>query len=228
MWQSTVSAAAICVCTGLALACASSPGTTLAPENLDLSGSWVLNTDLSDDPGDMRLEDGMVSGTMGGRPGGMGGGRPTGGMGGGGRMPGGMGGRGGMRGAPPDQMNRERMMQTVRMAAPPPRRIVVEHHDSTVSVQSNRERPADLVTNWKKVELEIENHGKLDIKARWQERALQIEREVHDGGKVTQSYSLSSDGERMLVETRLDMGRGQEQVFHYVYDRTSDQTRPTA
>lgn len=205
-------------------ACASGPNVTLAPESLDLSGSWNLNTDVSDDPGEMRPEGVMPGGTTGGRPGGMSGGRPTGGMGGGrpsGRMG---GGRGGMGGGAPSEADMRRMQQTRRMATPPPRSLVVEHHDSTVAIRNAGRRSIELLTNWEKVRQEIEDDGELDTRARWQDRALQVEREVHGGGKVTQSYSLSSDGERMLVETRLDMGgRGREQVFRYVYDRTQSQ-----
>jgi hypothetical protein len=121
-------------------------------------------------------------------------------------------------------MDQQRMLQTRQMAAPPPRSLVVEHHDSTVAVRNAGRRSIELLTNWEKVRQEIENDGELDIRARWQDRALQIEREVTGGGKVTQSDSLSSDGERMLVETRLEMGgQGREQVFRYVYDRAENQ-----
>ena len=119
------------------------------------------------------------------------------------------------------------MMQTMRMAAPPPRHLVVKHHDSTVTIRNAGRRSFELLTNWEKVRHEIQNDGELDIRARWEGRALQIERDVHGGGKVSHSYSLSSDGERLLVEAKLDMGRrGQDLVFHYVYDPEENQPLP--
>ena len=191
----------------------SGPVSTLAPEDLDLSGSWILNVEQSDNPEQMMREGGMGGGAMGGRRPGGGGARPSGGR----------TGRGGMRGGAPSQADQQRMQQTMRMATQPPRRIVIEQHDSTVTIRPARGRTELLLTNWRKVSQEIENGGQVDIRARWRGRELHIEREVHLGGKVTQQYSLSSDGERLLVETQLEMGRGgQPRVFHYVYDAVND------
>jgi len=80
-----------------------------------------------------------------------------------------------------------------------------------------------LHTNWKKVSQEIENGGEVDTRARWQGRELQVEREVHLGGKIMQKYSLSPDTDRLHVETSLEMGRSrQPRVFHFVYDPVPD------
>lgn len=215
MWHLRVHAAISGLCTASMIACASGSGATLAPENLDLSGSWVLNVELSDNPREMMQQDGMGGGAMGGRP--TGGGRRPGG--GGGRPSGGMGGRGGMRGGAPSQMDQQRMQQTIRMATQAPRRIVVDQQDSTITIRDGGGRTLTLHTNWKKVTQEIENDGELDIRARWQERDLQIEREVHDGGKILEEFSISYSGDRLHVEKRLEMGRGgRAQIFHFVYD----------
>jgi hypothetical protein len=111
------------------------------------------------------------------------------------------------------------MQQTMRIATQPPRRIVLEQRDSTVTIRNGAGRTLLLYTNWQSVEQEIEDGGQLEIKTRWRGRELQIERQVRQGGKVTQKYSLSSSGDRLLVETQLEMGRAaQPRVFHYVYD----------
>ena len=195
-------------CVVLLSACGSSSGemSTIAPEDLNLSGTWVLNMELSDNPEQIAQQGGR-------RGGGMAGGRGGRSMGGGGR-------RGGMRGGAPSQADQQRMMQTTRMATQPPRRMIVEQNDSTVTIQRGNGQAHVLKTNWEKVRQEMENGGHLDIRARWQGRELQVERDVHLGGKVTRVYSLSSDGERLIMETRLDMGGGrQPRVLHFVYDQ---------
>ena len=129
-----------------------------------------------------------------------------------------------MRGGAPTQMDPQRMQQTMRLATQAPRRIVIEHHDSTVIFWDGGGRTLALKTNWENVRQEIEDGGKVEIRARWQGRELHIERDVHLGGKILQKYFLSSDTERLHVETSLEMGRGgQARVFHYVYDAVDNQ-----
>jgi hypothetical protein len=205
MWFSWTAAGFITLFAGSVLGCSSASsgsGKTLAPEDLDLSGSWILNMEVSDNPAEMMEQGGMAGGRMGGA-------RPSGGR----------GGRGGMGGGAPSEADQQRMMQTRRMATEPPRRLVIEQVDSTVTLRNGAGRTLLLHTNWKTVEQEIEDGGQLEIRARWRGRELQVEREVHLGGKVTQKYSVSSSGDRLLVETSLEMGRApQPRVFHYVYD----------
>jgi hypothetical protein len=212
MWHSWKTAGIITLFAGAMLGCGSATsgtGGALAPEDLDLSGAWTLNLQESDNPAEMTEQVGMTGGRTGG-------GRPS---GGGGRPSGGRGGRGGMDGGAPNQGDQQRIMQTRRIATQPPRRLVLEQVDSTITIRNGVGRTLMLRTNWKKVEQEIENDGRVEIKARWRGRDLQIERQVHRGGKVIQKYSLLSSGDRLLVETRLEVGRAaQPRVFHYVYD----------
>jgi len=116
-------------------------------------------------------------------------------------------------------MDQQQMLQTMQMATQAPRRIVVDQHDSTVTIRDGGRRALMLHTNWKKVRQENENGGEVDIRARWQGRELHIERDVHLGGKVLQKYYISADTDRLHVETSLEMGRGgPPRVFHFVYD----------
>ncbi len=225
MRYSNVSALGVCLFSGFVIACASGTGTTLAPENLDLSGSWILNTDLSDDPQEMMPDGGMPEGGMGGRPGGMGGGRPTGGMGGG-RPPGGMGGKRGMGGGAPSEADLRRMQQTIRMAAEVPGRIDVSHQDSTINIREAFRPSLTVHTNWEKVRQDLDNDTEVEIRARWHERQLQIERKVQNGGKILEKYTLSQSTNRLHVEKSVDMemGRGQTLTFHYVYDPAEEQS----
>jgi hypothetical protein len=178
----------------------------VAPEDLDLSGSWILNLEQSDNPREM-MQQGEMGG--GGRPAGDGMRPPTGGMGG---RPGGRGGAGG-------EDERRGMLQTMRIATEPPRRIVIEQGDSTVTIRDENGRALTLRYSWQKVTLETENGGGIDARARWQGKELHVEQEVHQGGKILQKYSLSSYGDQLHVETHVDTRRGpQELAFHYVYD----------
>ena len=222
MRRSHMAAIFAILCADSVIACASGSHSTLAPENLDLSGSWALNVELSDNPRDMIPEGGMAGGTAGGRPS-RGGARPG---RGGGQPSGGMGGRGGMRGGAPSETDQQRMLQTMRIATQAPRRIVVRQQDSTVTIRDGNGRTLMLHTNGEKIRQELENDGQLDIRAQWSGRALHIEREIHQGGKVVQKFFISEDSTRLHVETELDMGRGgRPRVFHYVYDSVQEQRR---
>jgi hypothetical protein len=130
-----------------------------------------------------------------------------------------------MPGGGSNQVDPQRMQQTMRMATQAPRRIVFEHHDSTVTIRNASGRTLLVHTNWKKVRQEIENGGEVDIRARWQGRELQVEREVHLGGKILQKFWLSPDTDRLHVEASLEMGRGrQPRIFHFVYDPAPERT----
>ena len=116
------------------------------------------------------------------------------------------------------------MQQTMRMATEVPRRIKMSHLDSTITIREARRPSLTLHTNWKEVTRDLDNDTKVDIRARWKERELQIERQVQNGGRILERYTLSQSTNRLHVEksVEMEMGRGQTLTFHYVYDRVED------
>lgn len=187
----------------LLLGCASAQRTN-APAGLDLSGTWVVNTDLGQSPALPSPPDGRAAGGRG-----MGGGR---GAGGGGGRGGGMGGRGGGGGggAPP---NPEAFARVQAYMASTDRLVMVQGEES-VALRLADGREINLATD--KDEREVgEGHA---IKAWWDE-ALMVE---HDFGglQVTERYTHAASSDRLIVTIKID-GRSGE--FHRVYERV---TRP--
>ncbi len=205
MWHHRLAAVLASLSIASLVGCSSAgsgASSTVAPEDLDLSGSWVLNVERSDDPQQM-MQERLPFMADGGRR------RPMGDR----------DGRGGVRGGASSRIDPQQMQQTMRIATNAPRRIVVSQQDSTITIRDAGGRTLMMRTDWDKVRQEIPNGGQIDIRARWSGCELQIEREVHLGGKILQKYSLSSDKSQLHVETQLEMGRtGQPRVFHHVYD----------
>ena len=210
--------------------CASSNRNSLnavAPEGVDLSGTWVFNEAESDSTGAFGQMMSPPQGGEGEAPGGMGGARPTGGMGGG-RPPGGMGGmgdRGGMPGGPGgrpqgSRVDFEKMRRTVDLAMDTRRSFTIVQSDTSVSFLTEWQQPLALRFGGDRVEEEFE-WGKIKISAGWVGYGLVVERQVDGGGKVLERYVLSPDSNQLFVVTRVEMGRtGREPIeFRRVYDQ---------
>jgi hypothetical protein len=175
----------------------------VAPLGEDLSGSWILNADKSDNPGDQVGTAGMAGGgSM--RP-------PPDGMG---RRP---GRRGGMGGIDPEKMHR-----TMEMAREAVQRFTLEQTDTTVTISYNDMPPHVFHTDGRKIEQETEAGDKIEVKAYWQGRYLMISRKIDGGGTITDQYFKSSVTDQLEVITRIELGRmPQPMQFLRVYDAAS-------
>ncbi len=187
---------------GLGLLAVASPRNAMATQQADLSGSWILNYEESDDPrAQMREMRGARGGdrpSFGGRRGGSGGGRGGGGFGGG---------------------DRERMRQTMRMAMQAAERFTVAQGDSTVTITYEERASLTLFTNGKKWKEEGPEGVEIEFTAQWKGEELQVERKIDGGGKVQQTFLLSDDGDQLFVITKVELGRRAPLKFRRVYDR---------
>jgi len=196
------------------MACSSSQQfDEVAPQDVDLSGIWILNADESDDPREQM--DQMGGGTGGGGMRGGGGARPSGGMGGG--MRGGRGGTGG------GAMDPEKMQQTMEMVRQAARRIDLQQGDSTVTLVYDRAHSLMLHTDGRGLEQELPAGAKMEITAGWKGRYFVVEREIDGGGKITEEYMISTRTGQLYVITRLELGSRMPQPleFRRVYDSAS-------
>ncbi len=196
----------------------------------DLTGQWRLDPKHSDTmqaPQGQRAGRGMRGGEGGGMgpgggppeggpgmgPGGGGGwgggGGAWGGGGGGGGWGGGMGRRGGMgggrrgAGGPPEQEGaRERGAQAVRPVRLP-ELMHVTQTASLVSFEDSTGTVLEEVTTLAGKDTLSHAPGAQVVAGTWKDGALQIERAMGRGGKLTQTISLEKDGKMLVVKTSL-------------------------
>jgi len=197
--QVAVAATAAMVVTAL-------PVRSLAEAPSPIVGVWTLNKELSDAPaaapgerGDRGDRGGRRAG--GGRGGGFGGGRRGGGFGG----PGG-GGRGN-----PDDMRRTR--DAMRDVMETPDRMTITQTESMVIITTGDGRTTRLSTDGKKIK--DESTG-IERKTRWDGKELVCE--ITGGpGKMTETYAVDAETHQLKVTRQL--GSGDQQRLHHVYDR---------
>jgi hypothetical protein len=192
-------------------------GGAAGAQHPDLSGRWVLNKGVSDNPRDM-MRGGDSGGGRSGGGGGMRSGR-RGGFGGGGGGGGGRMGRGGGGGGGMSDEQRARMRQTMDLAFTAPASLEIASGDSSVTLSADGDKLA-LTTDGRKVhrEPQADGDGAVDIKARWQGNDLIVERSVSGGGKISEDYMRSVDGKQLYVIVNFDGGRGRSITFRRIYD----------
>ena len=172
------------------LACAQE---TETPEST-LSGTWIRNEELSDNPA-------TVMSRRGGSPGGMSGGAGRGGMGGGGGMrgSGGQRGGGGMRSsgkmpsiddAPPGKKRPDMMRGSER--------LVIFHEGEEFSVTNARDVMQTVYTDGRRTERWTQL-GQMFDTAQATKDGLVIESVMPDGNNRSITYILSDTGDRLTV-----------------------------
>lgn len=166
-----------------------------ASDQSDISGSWVLNPDESDNPRDRfrsqedRPEDGRRPGMRR---------RRSGSLGAEGEGPRG-GGRRGLRAG---------------------RQFEISQDDGSVTFTHASGHARTLETDGQVVTHELAR-GSVEIRAFWSDGALVVERAGSEGGTFTQTYLLSDDGSQLFLTIRVEHDRLDEPIeFRLVYDRS--------
>jgi len=178
---------ALCIGTLLVGAAAATRGA----EPGNLSGTWKLNREASDDPR-KKMEEVQVQ--EGGSGGGSGGG-----------WSGGHGHRGGHRGSggqssdgsTPGLTDRAAVWQTLQ----------IEHADPQLIIRDGAGQEHILFTDGRKTEEERSFGGTTKIKARWKDGHVVVEIEPERGSSYTETYSVTADHKQLTVTTRFK-GRG--------------------
>ena len=171
------------------------PAATEENRRGNLTGTWRLNHDLSDDPQKMR-EGRLAGGARGGR-------------GGFGRRGGGFGGhRGG--GAESDD------------GAPPAfdpealEKLTIVHQDPELRITDGLGRSHVLFTDGRKIE-EERSAGTFKIRTEWKDGHVVVTTTPKRGPKTTESYGVAADGSVLTVTMRIE-GRGRDLELRRVYD----------
>ncbi len=161
---------------------------TRCAEPGDLSGSWKLNCEASDDPR-KRMEEMQAQG--GGSGGGSGGGT---------------GRHGGHRGSgPPPQDGSSSSVASDRSAVW--QTLQIEHADPQLTIRDGAGREHILFTDGRTTEEERSFGGTTKIKARWKDGHVVVEIDPEHGPSYTETYSVTADHKQLTVTTRFK-GRG--------------------
>jgi hypothetical protein len=216
-----VTVLSICLLSGGALiGCRSSQHSfdPAAPQDVNLTGTWILNAEESDDPSEQMDQMGQgAAGTSGGAMNNMT--SPGGGKGGG---RGGRGGRGG-GGSGGGGIDPERMRETMSMVREAVRRIDLQQGDSTVTIIYDLGRASLLYTDGRKLEQELRGGAKMEIRAGWKGEYFIVERKIDGGGKIKEEYMIPTGTGQLFVITRLEIDRMPQPIeFRRVYDAASD------
>lgn len=197
-------AGAILVTTG---ARGEEPGT-----GVDISGTWILNKDLSDDPREImekRRDEAMQQGRMGGNKdrvrsmrGGAGGGGYGGGYGGG--MPGGPGGG-----------DRAQMQERLRQMEAPKKIVIVQTDGLITMIPEGRDTVRVVPDGEKHKQKTV--LGDMDVAARWKDLALELTTTGTDGRELKRRFLINDDG-RLEVVTEVTPARGDKIEIVMRYD----------
>jgi hypothetical protein len=199
---------------GIALAAATlAPAQGLAALDLpNLTGTWQLNKDQSDDP-EKVIKNARSSGGGGG----------SGFSGGGtGRHRGGGGGSGGRGGNGDSSSSSSSGGFDERFAALDT--LQIDHKDPSLSITDAAGRERTLYTDGRKTEEEHSYGGTTAVTASWKDGHLEVVSKPESGAKITETYTVAADHSQMTVTTKVDGGRSGSYTIHRVYDAAAPGT----
>ncbi len=183
----------------------------------NLSGSWKLNRDESDDPRKKMQE------ARGGNEGGDRGGAPGGGRRGGGGYPfpfpgsgggGPYGGRGGSTGGRQPDEDRQRVPDLFK----PADSLTIAQKDAEGDLTDDQNRKRIFYTDGRQLRSSKDDKYQ-EMAAQWQEGRLVSEENRPRGGKIRRSFELAPGGQQLYEIVRLDDSRSRSPVvIRYVYN----------
>ncbi len=217
-FSTLLSAAVLLIGSGAAGTAAAGVGTQAVGP--DMTGHWVLNEELSEDPREQMRKrfqararvggaggGGRGGGGAGGAGGGGFGGRGGGGAGGGGfGRPAGAGGRGGQQGAGGRGQGGGGFDE-----------LTIEHQEPTFSITDSEDRSRTFRTDWKS--WHALERG--EVKTAWKKGKLVVEQRNQQDRKTTSKYSINPDGQLVIAVT-ISMGQAGPVTFDRVYDRVDE------
>ena len=183
----------------------------------DLSGRWKLNRELSDD------EEAKASATIAGQiardssSNGSNGDSQGGSSGRGGRgRRGGGGGGGGRVSRPSDEAGDDLDPRGPRRTAGAAEALTITQTEPEIVVAELSGATRSFYPDGRSYKAD---EGASDVKARWRDGTLVVEKKSVHGWKLTETWQLSSDRSRLEVSLRFEGGSRPRLSFKRVYDR---------
>ena len=178
----------------------------------NLSGSWKLNREASDDPKQVMEEAAKNApprasgGGSGGRGHGMhrhGGSSPS--------------DAGGPERDPDARLDGKTLMAGLDA-------LKIEHHDPKLLITDSLGHEHVLYTDGRKIEEQSDTSGKTKIRAQWIDGHVVIKWEPEHGPTITETYWVTGDGRQLTVSTQLEgRGRMPKVTIRRVYDAVSSE-----
>ncbi len=196
----------------------------------NLSGTWQLDKDASDDPKKV-MEEARAAAPGGGGAGGGGGhggghGHGGGGSGGMGGM-GSAGGSGGRHGSGSGSASGEEgTLDFESLSALETLRI--SHAEPMLSITDAAGRERVVYTDGRVIELERSHGGKTRVEARWKDGRIEIVSKPETGPKVTEALSITADGSHLTLTTKMEGGRMGTVTIRRIYDVVKPSMTPAA
>jgi hypothetical protein len=159
---------------GLLSAC--SGGSGIAPDHPDITGTWVINLEQSDRPGDQMERE---------RPRGAPGQRPPG---------------------EPGGERRERFQQGFALILQNSVAFKISESDSTLTLVGAEGIERELIPDGVERVRRIEGLGNVTVKTRWKGEKLVIERTLETGVKITETLELAAEGRQLHLELKISGG----------------------
>jgi hypothetical protein len=168
----------------------------------NLTGTWKLNKDQSDDPAKMAQEarESSSGGSGQGGGGGMGHGHGHGGGHGGGSRP-----SDGGAGPDPGFFS---ALDT----------LTIRHDEPTLTITDAAGRVRIRYTDGRKTEEEHSHGGTTKVVALWKDGHIEITSAPEHGPKVTETWSITADRSQLMVTTKFEGDHGSGTTMHRVYD----------
>jgi len=210
-------------------------GASLALRALDmpnLSGTWRLDKDASDDPKKV-MEEARAAAPGGGGSGG-GGGHGGGGHGHGGGGSGAMGGMGSSGGSGGRHGSGSGPGGQSGTSGPDPEMLAaletltISHAEPMLTIQAASGRERVVFTDGRVIEEERSHGGKTKVEAQWKDGRIQIVSKSETGTKVTEAFSITADGAHLTVTTTMEGGRMGTVTIRRIYDAVKSTTPSTA
>ena len=209
--------------------------TSLALRALDmpnLSGTWQLDKNASDDPKKVMEEaraaapGGGGYGGGGGHGGGAGHGHGGGGSGGMGGM-GSSGGSGGRHGSGPGSGEPNAPGPDPEMLAAL-ETLTISHSEPKLTITDASGRERVVFTDGRVIEEERSHGGKTKVEAQWKDGHIEIVSKPETGAKVTEAFSITADGSQLTVTTKMEGGRMGTVTIRRIYDVVKPSAAPAA
>lgn len=180
--------------------------TSLAAERPDFSGTWKLNKELSENPRDKLMEQRKNREYGGGRP-------PDGGdvaRGGGGLGRGGTG----------EGVGRDGIQERLKAMTERIQSIEIDHREPQLELRFADGHERTIYTDGRTSEDDFES-GIFEAKGKWKSGSqVFVKAESSYGGKLTETYELSENGQQLYVTTKIEGdGRRPNLTFRRVYDK---------
>jgi hypothetical protein len=169
----------------------------------NLSGTWRLNKDLSDDP-QQKMKDARSESGGGGHSGG----RHGGGMGHG------WGGRSGGSGSGSGD-DAQRPLEDMATAM---QQLKIDHQNPAMTIEDGLGREHHLFTDGRKIEEERSYGGTTEIHAVWKDGHVVVTTQPEKGPRITETYVVAADGSQLTVTSKIEMRRGGSVEIRRVYD----------